>query len=72
MTFFEYMRSRDPTYGSQDHQRRMAERMDELQALAPCAKDHSGEAFATHTHRCYPREVVDDVVVRQIRREQNR
>jgi hypothetical protein len=69
MTFFEYMRTRDPNYGSQAHQHRMVERMDEMQALAPCNKDHSSEAFPTHTHRCYPRDVVDSVVVRQIQRD---
>ncbi len=37
---FERLRSQDPTYGSQGHQRDWIDRMDLLQRMFPCPTDH--------------------------------
>lgn len=56
----ERMRAVDPNYGDQEHQRQFAERMDRLQELAPCDKDHD------HSHKCYPKDLVAQVTTEQI------
>jgi hypothetical protein len=57
----ERLRSVDPNYGSQQHQRDFIARMDEVQRRAPCAKDHE------HAPSCYP-----DTVMRAVSDEQTR
>lgn len=54
MTLEEYMRSVDPDYGSQSHQREFLARMARAQELAPCARDHSEDTPPTHVTKCYP------------------
>lgn len=54
MTLEEYLRSIDPSYGSQEHQRKFLTRMRRADQLNPCAKDHSGDTPPTHTTKCYP------------------
>lgn len=54
MTILDHMRSIDPSYGSQEHQRQFLERMERAQQLNPCMKDHSGDDPPTHVTKCYP------------------
>lgn len=54
MKLIDYMRSLDPTYGNQKHQRDFIARMDRAQELNPCTLDHSGDDPPTHVTRCYP------------------
>jgi hypothetical protein len=52
-TVYEYLRSIDDKYGSQEHQRAFIARMTRAQELNPCMKDHTGER-PTHRTSCYP------------------
>ncbi len=62
MTVIYYMRSLQPTYGSEAHQRQFIAAMDRAEAANPCTKNHddrellaSGrEAPRCHTPSCYP------------------
>lgn len=67
------MKTVDPTYGSQQHQRDFLERMGELQRRYPCNLDHEhqlphavkvGDKYA-HDPGCYPRGAVDEVILWQ-------
>lgn len=55
----ERLKSIDPDYGSQAHQRAFVERMEEAQRIAPCAKDHE------HATSCYPEVVMVQIGNRQ-------
>lgn len=48
MTLEQKLKSIDPNYGSQEHQRAFLARMARLQEIAPCAKEHE------HATSCYP------------------
>ncbi len=56
MTVFEYLRSIDPKYGSQEHQKAFLARMQRAQDLNPCMKDHTGETPPIHRTSCYPKD----------------
>jgi hypothetical protein len=56
MTVYEYLRSIDNKYGSQEHQRAFLARMTRAQALHPCTKDHTGETPPIHRTSCYPKD----------------
>lgn len=53
MTLEEYLRSIDPEYGSQAHQREFLARMARAEAAHPCTRDHSGDKPPTHRAACY-------------------
>ena len=54
MTVEEYMKSIDPAYGSQQHQRDRLAVMRRVDELNPCRIDHSSTNPPCHTSRCYP------------------
>lgn len=55
MSVLEYMRSLDPDYGSQHHQREYIDRMARADAANPCTRDHTASDPPAHTPQCYPR-----------------
>jgi len=54
MTVYEYLRSIDDQYGSQEHQRAFIARMARAQQMNPCTKDHTRDRPPTHRTACYP------------------
>lgn len=62
MTVIDYMRTLQPTYGSENHQREFIARMERAQAANPCPHTHdepeklaSGRpAPRCHRTTCYP------------------
>jgi len=72
MSIEEFMKSVDPAYGSQDHQRRYVERMRELQATHPCGKNHDADTPPCHTAKCYPEKAMQEAIVADMRRSRDR
>jgi hypothetical protein len=60
MGFRDQMRRMFPNYGDQQHQRDFIERMDRMQHLAPCDKEHD------HEPSCYPQPIRDAVAREQM------
>ncbi len=56
MTILDYYRLIDPRYGHEAHQRAFVHRMDRVQSMNPCTKDHValGDKPPIHTTHCYP------------------
>jgi len=54
MTLEDYLRSIDPEYGSQEHQRAFLARMARAEAANPCTRDHDEDKPPTHRTACYP------------------
>lgn len=60
MKQFEHMQKLHPGYGDQQHQLNFCARMDRMQELMPCPKDHQ------HGTGCYPAAVVETAVREQL------